>query len=181
MNESGFRKLFWGFLFILIDFRISGFDVLPNIVGYIFFAGGFSILAGNSIYFVKARNFNIPMIILSIFSVYQQPAQGSGIHLGPLGLFSIPIAIAALALNLLVAYNLFLGIKDMAESRGQMDIYSDADTMWKQFLLLQLAIILAFVLILIPVLAFAYIIVMYILSITITAQIMRFMGRCGGC
>lgn len=35
MNESGFHKLYWGFLFILIDFRINGFDILPNVIGYI--------------------------------------------------------------------------------------------------------------------------------------------------
>ncbi len=179
MNESGFRKLYWGFLFILIDFRINGFDILPNIAGYILFAVGFSILAEKSLYFIKARNFNIPMIVLSLFSIYQKSGQGSGIQLGSLGLFSIPIAIAALVLKLLVVYNLFMGIKEMAKNEVQMDIYTEADSMWRQFLLLQFAVIFAFVLIFIPVLALAYIIFMYIFSIVITTLIMLFMKRCG--
>lgn len=179
MSESGFRKLFWGFLFILLDFRINGFDILPNIVGYIFFAVGLSILAEKSFYFIRARNFNIPMIILSFFSIYQKPAQGNGIQLGTLGLLSIPLAIASMVLSILVVYNIFKGIKEMAENQGQMEIYSEAGTRWNQFLLLQVAVVLVFVLIFIPVLAIVYIIALYILSIVVTTQIMLFMKRCG--
>lgn len=179
MNRSGFNKLHWGFLFVLIDFRINGFDILPNIIGYILFTVGLGILAGNSIYFVKARNFNIPMIILSFFSIYQQPGQGGGIQLGPLGLASIPISIISMVLAILVVYNIFKGIKEMSEAREQMDIYSEADTRWRQFLLLQLAILFVFVLIFIPALALVYIIVLYIASIAITTLIMLFMKRCG--
>jgi hypothetical protein len=179
MNQSGFTKLYWGFLFILIDFRISGFDVLPNFIGYILFAVGFSILAQNSIYFVKARNFNIPMIILSLFSFYQEPAHESGINFGRLGFLSIPVSLAAIALSILTIYNLFMGIKDMAVIRSQMDLYTEADTRWKQFLFLQLAFILVFVFILIPGLALVYIILMYIISIAITVLIMKFMKYCG--
>ncbi len=91
-------------------------------------------LAENSIYFVKARNYNITMIFLSLFSIYQQPGQGSGIQLGLLGLFSIPIAILLMVLSTLVVYNPFMGVKEMAKSREQIDIYTEANTRWKQFL-----------------------------------------------
>jgi hypothetical protein len=181
VNEDGFRKLYWGFLFILIDFRISGFDILPNFIGYLFFAAGFSILAENSIYFVKAKSYNIPMIILSLFSIYQQPAQGEGIQFGPLGVFGVLIGIASLVLGLLVVYNLFMGIKEMAESRGRTDIYEEADKRWNQYLLLQLAGVLAFVLVFIPLLAIVYIIAMLIASIVLTVLIMRLMKMCGEC
>ena len=181
VNESGFSKLYWGFLFIMVDFRIQGFDILPDIIGYIFFAAGFSILAENSAYFKKAGYINIPMIILSAFSIYEKPAQGGGIQLGPLGLFGILIAIASLVSGLLVVYNLFMGIKEMAEKREQMDIYEEADKRWNQYLLLQLAAILAFVLIFIPPLAIVYIFVMFIVSIVLTVIIMQFMKRCGEC
>jgi hypothetical protein len=165
----------------MIDFKINGFDILPDIIGYILFAVGLSILAENSIYFVKARNFNIPMMILSVFSIYEKPAQGGGIQLGPLGLFGVLVAVAALVLGLLVVYNLFMGIKEMAESRGQIDIYEEADKRWNQYLLLQLAAILAFILVFIPPLAIVYIIIMLIASIALTVFIMQFMKRCGEC
>lgn len=179
MNRSGFDKLYWGFLFIMIDFKIQGFDILPDIVGYILFAIGFSILAERSTYFKKSTAFNIPMIILSIFSIYERPAQGSGIQLGQFGLLSIPIAIAALVFGLLVVYNLFMGIKEMAGTQGQMDISDEADKRWGQYLMLQLAALLAFALFFILPLALIYIIGMLVVSIALTVVIMKFMQRCG--
>lgn len=179
MNENGFYKLYWGFLFIMIDFKINGFDILPDIIGYIFFAAGFSILAVNSIYFITARKFNIPMIIISVFSIYEPPVQGGGIQLGSLGLFGVLLGIASLILGLMVVYNLFMGIKDMANRQEQKDIYDEADKRWNQYLLLQLAAIFSFILIFIPALAVIFIIILLIISIVITYYIMQFMKRCG--
>ena len=179
MNADGFGKLYWGFLFIMLDFRIQGVDILPDLIGYIFFAVGFSMLAANSLNFKKAENFNIPMIILSVFSIYEKPNQSGGVQFGPFGLLGIPISIASLVLSLMVVYYLFMGIKDMAQMQGQLDIYEEADNRWKQFLYLQLAVLLAFVLIFIPPLAIVYIIVMLIISIVLTVIITQFMKKCG--
>lgn len=179
MNQSGFSKLYWGFLFELIDFRINGFDIFPNVVGYILFFVGFGILAQNSLYFVKARNLSIPMIILSLFSIYEKTGQESGIQLGDLGILSIPVAIVSIVLSIFVVYNLFRGIKEMSENQVQMDLYSEADDRCRQYLILQVAAISVFVLILIPALAVVFIILIYILTIVITVRIMQFMKRCG--
>lgn len=175
MYEIGFSKLYWGFFFIMVDFKIQGIDILPDIIGYIMFAVGFSILAANNSYFKKAGNYNIPMIILSIFSIYEKPAQGGGIQIGPFGLIGILFAIASLVLGLLLIYNLFMGIKDMAKNQEQMDIYEEADKMWNQYLFLLLAQILALVLMIIPALYFIF---MLITTIVITVNIMQFMKRC---
>lgn len=181
MNENGFSKLYWGFLFIMIDFKIQGFDILPDIVGYILFAVGFSVLAANSEYFKKAANFNIPMIILSAFSIYEKPAQGGGIHFGPLGPLGILIAIAGFVVGLLVVYNLFMGIKDMAGKQEQMDICEESDKRWEQYLLLQVAALLAIVLIFVPFLAIVCVIALLIASVAMTVVIMQFMKKCGEC
>lgn len=179
MNQDGFNKLYWGFLFIMIDFKLQGFDVLPDIVGYILFAIGFGILAANSEYFSKASSFNIPMIIISVLSIYEKPAQGGGIQIGSFGAIGVLIGIASLVLNLLVIYNLFMGIKDMANQREQGDLYVEADKKWNQYLILQIAAFGAFVLIFIPVIAFVYIIALLIAAIIFTISIMGFIKRCG--
>lgn len=179
MNQDGFNKLYWGFLFVMVDFRIQGFDILPDIVGYILFAIGFSILTASSIHFKTASSFNIPMIILSLFSIYEKPVQGGGIQFGPFGLLGIPIAIASFAFNLLVVYHIFMGIKEMAEKQDQLDIYEEADQRWQQYIILQVAAISAFVLFFIPVLSLAYILVIFVFSIFLTIVIMKFMRRCG--
>lgn len=179
MYSVGFSKFYWGFLFTMIDFKIQGFDVLPDIVGYIFFAAGFSILANQSEHFSKAAKLNIPMIILSIFSIYEKPVQGGGINLGSLGLLSIPLAIVATILGLLVIFNLFMGIKEMSRLNGRLDIYDEADKRWGQFVALQIAAILAFVIIFIPVLGIFYIFALFIFAIVLTFILMGFMKRCG--
>ena len=178
MNESGFRNLYWGFLFIMVDFRIQGVDVLPDIIGFILFAIGFGILASNSVHFTTARTYNIPMIFLSIFSIYERPAQGGGIEIGLFGPFGILIAIASVILSLLVVYNLFMGIKDMAVQRQEMDLHAEAEERWSQYLLLQIASVLAFILIFVPLLGILYIIALIIASIVIVVKIMVFIKKC---
>jgi len=176
MNKSGFDKLYWGFLFIMIDFRIQGFDILPDIIGYILFAVGFNRLSESSSYFKKAASFNIIMIIVSVFSIYEQPAQGGGIHFNPLGVI---IGIASLLLGLIIVYHLFMGIKEMATRQERTDLYDEAEKRWTQYLFLQLAALLAFVFIFIPPLAIVLIIALLVISIIITVTIMGFLKRCG--
>jgi len=178
MNESGFNKLYWGFLFIMLSFRIQGFDILPNIVGYLFFASGFRDLIKNSNYFSIAAKYNLPMIILSVFSIYEAPVHASGIQLGVLGIFSIPIAIASFVLNLLVVYNLFMGIKVMAEKQEQFDLVRASDEKWNQFKLLQIAALCSLIFIFIPLLGVLYIIAILVISIIITIGILGYIKKC---
>lgn len=178
MNESGLNKLYWGFIFIMISFRIQGLDILPDIVGYLFFASGFIQLASSSTYFNIAAKYNIPMIILSIFQIYQIPAQGGGINLGSLGIFTILIGITSFVLNLLVVYNLFMGIKDMANKREQFDLVKESNERWNQYKMLQIAALFSYILIFIPPLAVLYIIVLFVISIILTIVILGFLKRC---
>lgn len=178
MCERGFSKFYWGFLLIMLNFRIQGFDLLPDIIGYLFFASGFKDLSSKSPYFITAARFNIPMIILSIFSIYQAPVQGGGIHFSSLGIIGIPIMIASFILDLLVVYNLFAGIKDMANKTAQADIEEEADSKWNIYLILKLASLLAFAVIFIPGLAIFYLIGLLAAAIIIAMHIAGFMKRC---
>ena len=178
MNESSFNKLYWGFIFIMLSFRIQGFDILPDIVGYLLFASAFRKLISSSTYFSTAAKYNIAMIILSALSIYQRPVQGGGIHLGMLGMFSIPIAIVAFVLNLLVVYNLFMGIKDMAEKGQEFDLMNESNEKWNQFKMLQIASLFSFVFIFIPLLGVIYIIGIFIATIIILIGVLGFLKKC---
>ena len=176
MTQRAFRSLYWGFLFIMIDFRLQGIDVLPDIIGYAFFAAAFGSLTAKSDHFAKATNYNIIMIIVSIFSIYERPAQGGGINIQPFGFI---IGIVALIFGLLVVYNLFMGIKDMSGQSGRAALPMEAEQRWKQFLILQLAGYGAILLLIVPPLALIYIIGLLIASIVLTFAFMGFMTRCG--
>ncbi|MGK0467180.1 hypothetical protein [Clostridium sp.] len=178
MTERGFNKLYWGFLFTMFSFRIQGFDILPDVVGYLFFAAAFRSLVANSNYFSIAEKYNVPLIILSVFSIYLGPVQSGGINLGLLGIFSIPIAIASFVLNLLVVYNLFMGIKDMAEKQHEYDLVRESDEKWNQYKLLQIATLCAFIIIFIPLMGVLYIIGIFVVTIILLIRILGFIKRC---
>lgn len=178
MNKSGLDKLFWGFFFIMLNFRIQGFDILPDLVGYIFFAVGINNLISSSEYFEKAAKYNIPMLIFSLLSLYQVPVQGGSINFGILGVFGIPIIIASFILNLLLVYNIFMGIREISEKSGQNDLMEESDTMWNKYKMLQIAFICSFIFIFIPPLALIYILVLFIASIIVTISILGFLKRC---
>lgn len=178
MNETGLKRLFWGFLFILLNFKIGGFDIFPDIVGYLFLAFGLSALAENSYYFTKASKLNIPLMILSLFTIYERPVQAGTASLGLLGWLSLPLAIVMFIINLMMVYNVFLGISDMASKHGQHELSMESDKMWRQYVGLQVAFLVTFVLIFIPPLAFIYLIGLFIAAIVITINILGFLKRC---
>ena len=136
MNESGLNKFYLGFVFILINFTIQGFDF------------------------------------------YQNPIQVDGIYLGVVGILSILIAIVALVLKLLVVYNLFMFIKDMARELNQLDLVIESNVRWNQFMMLQIATLFSLILILIPTIAVVYGIVLLIISIIITIVVLGYLKRC---
>lgn len=181
MIESGFSKFFWGFLFVMFDFRLQGFDILPDLVGYILFAVGFGALESYSEKFDKAKKFNIVMIILSILSVYEKPAQqDSGFTMSnQLGLLGIILSIVGFVFGLIVVYNLFLGTKEVAEAKSRDDLYEEADIRWKQFLWLQIGSLFIILFLFIPIIALTYIILLMILSVVFMVKIMGYMKRCG--
>jgi hypothetical protein len=179
MYKSAFNKLFWGFLFIMVNFKIQGFDILPNIVGYILFVMGLGQLASRSEHFRKAELFSIPMVILSILSIYERPVQAGGVQVSSGWPFGIILSAASIVLLLLLVYNLLMGIKDMADEQGKRDISEESGRRWNQFLMLEVAVLFAFIIAFVPMLGFIYIIAILIASIVLAVVLMGFMSRCG--
>lgn len=176
MIKEGFGKFFWGFLFIMFDFRIQGIDILPNVIGFILFAIGFQALSAHSQYFTKGKGFNFIMIILSTFSIYEQPAQGEGVHVHPVGML---VGTASLLLTLVVVYHLLMGVKDMAHQQQRSNMENEASQNWTYFLVFQIAVLLNFILIFIPPLFIVTVIVLFVVSIVLMIKLMRFMKTCG--
>lgn len=174
--RSAFDKLGWGFLFIMIDFRLQGFDILPDVIGYLFFAAGLSALAEQNEMFKKAVPLNVVMIIISIFSIYERPAQEGGVYFNPFGML---IGILSLIFGLFVAYLVFRGIQQMADEHGAKDINEEAGKRWTQYLALQMAAIAAYLLLFIPPLAVVYIVALLVVSFMLTFLIVGYMRRCG--
>ncbi len=176
MAQEGYNKFFWGFLFIMFDFRIQGFDIMPNVIGYILFALGFQALAKHSQYFAKAKIFNLIMIFISLFTIYQKPNPNEGVNWNLIGAFT---GLVSLVLLLVVVYHLLMGIKEMASRVNRFEIVEEAGRKWRHFFAYQITSVLFIVTIIVPPLFIVIIMSMFVISIILMVNLMRFMRRCG--
>jgi hypothetical protein len=176
MAENGFSKFHWGFLFIMLDFRLQGIDIMPDVIGFVLFMTGFQTLAVQSEYFQKGKAFNVIMIVISIFSIYEKPVQGGGIHINPIGAM---IGLISLVLTIIVVYHLFMGIKEMASKQGRLDLVEEAGQKWTYFLVFQLVALPLFLLVFIPPLFIVGVFAMFFAAIVLMVILMRFMKTCG--
>lgn len=178
MIEKGLNNFFWGFLFISLNFRICGFDILPDVIGFILFAMAFSQIKEYSQHFSKASTLNIFTLILSIFSIYEVKNNNSGITFGILGPFSILVGLASLILTLYVIYNLFMGMKEMLNNHDKHMLAEEADDRWSQYKALTIASILAFIVIFIPVINILYVLGLFIFGIVFLVKTMQYFSSC---
>lgn len=178
MRKNGFQWLFWGFLFVMLSFSINNFDILPDIVGYILFAVGFSKLSNESSFFLKAAKYNIVLIILSIPRIFNSSIPITNFTFTISALIAMILFIVYIIFNLLTIYNLFQGIQDMARQKEKRFLELEAGEKWSQFLFLQIGFVLAFIFVFIPLLGAIYFIFIFIASIVIAIMVMRFMSKC---
>ncbi|MBF7097020.1 hypothetical protein [Alkalibacter mobilis] len=180
MTREGFKKLFWGFLFILMDFRIQGIDILPDVIGYLFFAGAIKSLAQNSELFNSAVKLNTAMIFISIVYVYEKPNTQSGVHIsqGPFGTLGTVIGIVGFFVSLFLVHKIFMGIKEMGNKHGDFNIASEAGKRWTQYVFLQFAVVFLILFLLIPPLAILYLIGLVIFNLIYIFLVLGFMKRC---
>ena len=178
--ERGLRKFYWGFFFIMLSFRIQGFDILPDFAGYILFAIGFNSLSEKSEHFKVAAKFNMPLVVISLFSIYQWPLQTQNNNSALIVGLSMIFSIILFALNLYVVFNLFMGIHDMMYQNGSGNsaLAAEAEQKWNQYKILQIAAMGAILVALIPVINLIYIIAILIASLVVLVKIMGFLKKC---
>lgn len=110
------NKIFWGLIFVLVDFNIVFFDLLPDTIGYLIVVSGLSQLQPHSSYFSKAKVFGILLALSSLVIVFINPPI-------PLGEFTISnITIYSLLaqstfsiLHLFLVIYVIQGLIEMAE------------------------------------------------------------------
>lgn len=180
MVTQAFNKLFWGFLLILLDFRIGGWDLLPDIIGFILFYLALQSLMGQSVFFQKAVGLNIAMIIISVTYMYEAPVDqsGAGNSWDLFGSLGAVLGIVGLFLSLVLVYRIFMGIADMASKQGRTDLAEESQKRWTQFLFLKVAVLFAFLLIFVPFLAAIYLIGLLGFNIYVVVAILGFTRRC---
>jgi hypothetical protein len=85
--SSGFNRIFWGLLFVILDFRIMTFDLLIDAVGYFMIVSGLKILGSQSECFKEAQIIGVILGMLSIPSTVQFATTSLNVGILPTNLF----------------------------------------------------------------------------------------------
>lgn len=112
--RGNFSQLFWGLLLVILDFTINGFDIFPDIVGYLVIAAGCNGLADTSHRFSTARAMAFSLAILWLV--------GFAVH----GEFRIFYRMATTLANCAFMWQLLGGIADFATARGRLGLAKSA-------------------------------------------------------
>lgn len=105
-----FSQLFWGLLLVILDFSINGFDLFPDIIGYLIIAAGCTGLANTSHRFSTARAMAFALAILWLIGFAVQ------------GEFRIFYGISTTLANCAFMWQLLGGVADFATARGRIDL-----------------------------------------------------------
>lgn len=129
-----YRRIFQGFLIILLDFRLQQFDLLPDFIGYGMILYGLQQLSEQNDFFKKAM---IPaglLILLSFPDFYDANANnGLELNMSTLGWFYMAIGVVQSILNLVLVYYLAHGILNLAEKRGSERLINSARFRWNWY------------------------------------------------
>ncbi len=176
---GGFRQMAWGFILTGIDFRLGGFDLLPDVVGHLLFMAGLGGLTGANMRLRQASRYNIPMCFLSLLSLWQRTPADSYISYGLFGPLGTLIGLAALAIKLAMVANLLLGIGELAADGGFPEIAAEAGQRWWQYLMLSLAGQFGIVAAGLPGIGGIVIIAIWVAYVALAVTLSGFMNRCG--
>lgn len=150
--HSGFYLIFWGVL-LQYNIVIRGFDILPDIIGYVLIFKGLKIIAEESKYFQTAGKLVLPLIPLSLINFYNFQYHPDLL----LSIFFFVDALKAIvfALNMYLIFNICSGAIQIAHSIS--DKYLETTIRQRMYLFLGIAgaVLLTSLISLVPSLGFA--------------------------
>lgn len=137
---TAFSKVFWGLLLVFLDFRFNGFDILPDIVGFVIVFFGLAALSAHNHHFQTAKTVCIPLIILSLFEIFQAQLQFPAAS-ASMTAWGLLLAIISTCLNLYFIYHLCCGIAVLASESGQLQLQEHARRRWQYYLWFSVAML----------------------------------------
>jgi hypothetical protein len=139
MMASAFQLMWSGYVF-LFDLRVWGFDVLPDVLGYLLIAAGLRRVSHLNDRFAKAARLAPIAALVSLADFYEPVRSGaSALTLTgpsfrtPVGAVLTIAGIAVIALNLLMTWHLVGGLLQLALDRGDEEIADRSATLWSEY------------------------------------------------
>lgn len=175
---TGYSKLFWGFLILLLDFRINGFDIIPDLFGYLFISNGLGMLDTYNPHFEQAKKFALPLTVLSIFELYQINIPMGQISMQPMAILFLLLGILIAIIDLYMIYHICLGTAELATSIGNVEVERNALIRWKYYLYAKIAyIVWTLFVIIIPKFMLLLAVPLIIITLVMAFLIMMLMGQ----
>lgn len=176
---STYNNLLWGFVLAFFNFRISGFSIIPDFVGFILIYNGLDKLAQQHDLFKKARPFALILIFLSLPSTFELPSQN---------LLTNPLANQNLSLILLsqlrmitlilLTYYICGAVSALAKSNGLVVLRIESNNIWIAFLATSVAILIATPFMLTILLGYnAVLIILYLVLLLVHIAFLLFLNR----
>lgn len=132
--------LLWAAFIFFFDVCIMGFDVLPDVVGYVLMAIGLKQLAFLNRHFATAARISPIVVLVSLADFYQPPAKGASIlafdapsFTTLLGALLTIAGIVLVALNLFLVYHIITGVIEVAKPRKDDEVIERADSLLGEY------------------------------------------------
>ena len=177
MVDKGLNRIFWGFFFILVNININNFDMVPDIAGFIFFAFAFKDLEEYSTFFKEAFKYNGYLIIISALSIFNVQLSGDSIMTAK-WLIMFAVFVVSLVLRLKMVYSLFMGLKEMHNSKFYGELAAGAEERWQKYKTLIILNLFTFVAAFIPLINIMYILALLVISIIYLVNTLRYINSC---
>lgn len=176
-NMSGLRLCLYGLIITVININIQGFDIFPDVIGYIMVVIGLGKIVKYEEKFDLARKVAYILTVLSAINIVKPQAQDPSVVAGPMqmnnvtysaGIFgNIPwlatlLMFVGMAASIAFAYAMCMGMKNLLIRTGDEYLAGVCESRWKLLLISQVGLtasmllsMLAFPLIITVALAFA--------------------------
>jgi len=140
-HMRGLQLTVWGLIITAINIRIQGFDIFPDVVGYIMVIVGLGKIEKYELKFSSAKKMAYVLTVLSLINIVQPPAQNTaGSVLFSAGIFGAIPWLAALLMivgvltSVYFAYFMCMGIKNLLIRVGDHTLAGICDDRWKLIL-----------------------------------------------
>ena len=165
---SGLKLAFYGLLFTAINIRIQGFDIVPDVIGYIMIAVGMARIEHYDDHFRMVKNLSYLLAVLALINIYQAPVQNTVDQMDMMetatnsvnfsaGLFgqitwlATAMMIAAMAITVYFAYSLCMGLKNLLNQVGDVTLAGVCEDRWKLILGAEVGLLVSITLVLLAV------------------------------
>lgn len=164
LDMRGLKLTFWGLLLTAINIRIGGFDIVPDVIGYVMAIIGLSRIERYEENFSRARTIAYILAVLALINIYQPQIQNTTNQYGAVnstyinvnaGIFGANLFLALLftllgfAANIYFVYTLCTGMKNLLNQTGNHTLAGTCDDRWKLILGAEVGLLVSMLLVMV--------------------------------